>query len=71
MKTRIQFSRAFANKPFFNYLEHHGIETRAIIAPQHKKNFLESKHRITRDVFLRLMFDGVEPSEFFLAQHSV
>jgi len=54
----VQFDQAFDNSIFKNYLLKHDIEGRPIPARRHNKNVLESKHRVIRDVFLRLMEDN-------------
>ena len=50
----VLFDQAFANEKFLSYLELHGIEPRSIPSRRHNKNVLEPKHRVIRDVFLRL-----------------
>ena len=50
----VVFDRAFNNKQFRDYLNVHTISARKIPPRRHNKNALESKHRILRDIFLRL-----------------
>lgn len=50
----ILFDPAFDNEPFREYLGNHDIEPRPIPPRRHNKNVIESKHRIIRDIYLRL-----------------
>ena len=67
----IQVDQAFANDPFFKFLEFHGIEARPIPARRHNKNVLESKHKVIRDVFLRLNSHNSDVGEALQAQQSI
>jgi len=63
----VQFDQAFDNSIFKTYLEKHNIEARPIPARRHNKNVLESKHKVIRDVFLRLVEnygDDTKENEF-------
>ena len=53
----VLYDQAFENGEFKNYLESHDIEIRPIPPRRHNKNVIESKHRIIRDVYLRLKSD--------------
>eukprot|EP00171_Calliarthron_tuberculosum_P001315 IDg1315t1 len=48
------FDQAFNNDIFKNYLLKLNISPRAIPSRRHNKNVLESKHRIIRDIYIRL-----------------
>lgn len=50
----VAFDRGFNNSVFVEYLQAQDIGTRPLPPRRHSKNVLESKHRIIRDVFLRL-----------------
>ena len=50
----IQGDQAFNNDIFKNYLKKQGTEFRPVPPRRHSKNTIESKHRIIRDIYLRL-----------------
>eukprot|EP00171_Calliarthron_tuberculosum_P017605 IDg17605t1 len=50
----VLFDLAFNNTNFKKYLSSYSIEPRPIPPRRHNKNVLESKHRVIRDVYLRL-----------------
>jgi len=50
----VAFDQAFDSKLFDQFLQKYGIGKRALPARRHSKNVIESKHRIIRDVYLRL-----------------
>ena len=52
--SNVVFDRAFENEEFRRYLSLHEISARDIPPRRHNKNALESKHRVLRDIFLRL-----------------
>ena len=53
----VLFDKAFDNQEFRSYLKMSVIEPRPIPPRRHNKNVLESKHKIIRDIFLRLLGD--------------
>ena len=69
--TATQFDQAFANEMFPDYLKFHGIEPRPIPARHHNKKVLESKHKIIRDIFLRLNSDDDTVNPTVIAQQSI
>ena len=50
----VQIDQAFNNSEFKIYLSLYDINYRPVPPRRHSKNVLESKHRILRDIFLRL-----------------
>lgn len=48
------YDSAFDNSEFTMYLESHDIECRPLPPRRHNKNLIASKHRVIRDVFIRL-----------------
>lgn len=50
----VAYDRAFKNSIFAEYLRQQDIEARPLPPRRHNKNVLESKHKIIRDVFIRL-----------------
>lgn len=50
----VVYDRAFKNITFMKYLHDQNIETRLLPPRRHSNNFLELKHRVIRDIFLRL-----------------
>lgn len=48
------FDHAVKNSIFVNYLSNHDVQARPIPPCRHKKNALESKQKIIRDIFLGL-----------------
>ena len=50
----VLFDQAFNNTEFTAYLSCLGINSRPIPPRRHNKNVIESKHRIIRDIYLRL-----------------
>jgi len=50
----VVFDRGFNNAPFKSFLSKYSISARALPPRRHSKNVIESKHRIIRDIFLRL-----------------
>ena len=48
------FDQAFDNSMFRSYLNKCDIEPIALPPRRHNKNFLESKHKILRDIYIRL-----------------
>ncbi len=50
----IQFDQAFDDDIFRNFFNLYGIEFRPITVRRHNKNVTESKHKIIRDIFIRL-----------------
>ena len=54
----VAYDSEFKNSIFINYLKDQGIDARPLPSRRHNKNVLESKHRIIRDVFLRLKEEG-------------
>ncbi len=67
----IQFDQAFANERFLQFLELYGIERRPIPARRHNKNVLESKHKVIRDILLRLENGSDDVGESLRAQQSI
>ena len=67
----IQFDQAFHNEIFLKYLNTYGIEARPIPARRHNKNVLESKHKIIRDIFLRIKSEDGNISDTLAAQQSI
>ncbi len=67
----MQFDQAFDNKIFKNFLNVYGIESRPIPARRHEKNVLESKHKIIRDIFIRLESESDPSSEAMRAQQAI
>lgn len=61
----VLFDQAFDNDEFKSYLDSHDIENRPIPARRHNKNVIESKHRIIRDIYLRLKSDSENTSQHF------
>lgn len=59
----VLYDPAFHNEEFKSYLLQLGSECKAIPPRRHNKNVLESKHRVIRDVYLRLKGDSTELSE--------
>ena len=57
----VLFDPAFDNTDFKDCLTSHGINARPIPPRRHNKNVLESKHKIFRDVYLRLKAEN-EPA---------
>lgn len=66
----IQCDQAFDNSKFKSYLSIYDISPRPIPARRHNKNVLESKHRILRDMFLRLSAHSPEISESLIVQQT-
>jgi len=58
----ILYDPAFENSLFKSYVELYDIATRPIPPRRHNKNVIESKHRIIRDIFLRLKVSNEELS---------
>lgn len=56
------FDPAFNNSEFTKYLDDHGIECRPLPPRRHNKNAIESKHKIIRDIYLRLKGNQAEHS---------
>eukprot|EP00171_Calliarthron_tuberculosum_P018762 IDg18762t1 len=54
----VAFDQAFASELFLSFLDKYGIEKRSISARRHNKNVIELKHRVIRDVYLRLKEDS-------------
>jgi len=54
MPKALTFDPAFKNKMFEKFAEKYGIALRPLPPRRHSKNVIESKHRIIRDVYLRL-----------------
>lgn len=52
--TEVQGDMAFHNPEFTKYLTVYDIRFRSVPPRRHNKNVLESKHRILRDIYLRL-----------------
>jgi len=50
----VVYDRAFKNSEFEEYLQQIGASGRPIPARRHNKNVLESKHKILRNIYLRL-----------------
>ena len=50
----ILFDPAFDNDEFLNYAHTYDIETKPIPPRRHNKNVIESKHKIIRDIYLRI-----------------
>lgn len=50
----VLYGSAFDNSEFTMYLESHNIECRPLPPRRHNKNVIESKHRVIRDIFIRL-----------------
>ena len=50
----VLYDPAFNNTEFTDFLSAHDIEHRPIPTRRHNKNVIESKHRIIRDIYLRL-----------------
>lgn len=50
----VQADKAFDNNEFQQYLKVYDVSFRPIQTRRHSKNVLESKHRILRDIYLRL-----------------
>lgn len=46
--------KAFNNDIFIDHIKEYGIKFSPIPPRRHSKNAIESKHRVIRDVFLRL-----------------
>ena len=69
--TAIQFGQAFYNEPFHDYLKVFGIEYRPNPARRHKKDVLESKHKVIGDMFLSLSSDGGVIDSKIIAQQSI
>ena len=63
----ILFDQAFVNERFLQFLELFGIEPRPIPARRHNNNVLESKHKVIRDIFLRLENDCDDVGEILRA----
>ncbi len=59
----IVFDAAFDNAIFRNFLDKYGIEPRPVPPRRHNKNFLESEHRVIRDIYLRLKAANPEDTE--------
>ena len=49
----------------------YGIESRPILARRRNKNVLESKHKIIRDIFIRLESESDPSSEAMRAQQAI
>ena len=54
----IQADQAFNKDEFLSYLKIYDIKLRPVPPRRHSKNVLESKHRILRDIYLRLKEDS-------------
>jgi len=54
----VAFDQAFNSDIFLKFLGKYGIEARPLPSRRHNKNVLESKHRIIRDVYIRLKADA-------------
>ncbi len=67
----MQFDQAFDNEIFKNFLNVYGIESRPIPARRHNKNALESKHKIIRDIFIRLQSESDPSPEAMRAQQAI
>ena len=67
----IQFDQAFDNAKFQDYLQLYDITPRPIPARRHNKNVLESKHRVIRDIFLRLSDHQENTNEGLLIQQAI
>jgi len=68
----ILFDRAFKNTQFDDWMKNYGIDSNPIPPRRHNKNVLESKHRIIRDIFIRLKSaneSNIQPE--FLVQQSL
>lgn len=50
----VQGDKAFSNTDFKNYLKLNDVSFRLVSPRRHSKNVLESKHRVLRDIYLRL-----------------
>ncbi len=48
------YDPAFKNDKFQSYLSKHSIEARPLPPRRHNKNVIESKHRVIRDIYIRL-----------------
>lgn len=57
----VQGDKAFDNSEFKDYLSLYDVNFRPVPPRRHSKNVLESKHRILRDIYLRLK--SASPSE--------
>jgi len=67
----VQFDQAFNNDPFKEYLKMYGIYPRPVPARRHNKNVIESKHKIIRDIFLKLSFGKPEELGGLFAQQAI
>ena len=66
----IQFDQAFAGKEFNDFLSLHGNNPRPIPARRNYKNFIESKHNVIRDIFLRIKSFNTDFSEIMTVQQA-
>ena len=67
----IKFDQAFANKVFNDFLSLHDINPRPIPARRHNKNVIESKHKIIRDILLRIAANNEAISDIIGAQQAI
>lgn len=67
----VQFDQAFDNTPFKDYLKMYGINPRPVPARRHNKNVIESKHKIMRDIFLKLSFEKPEELGALFVQQAI
>ena len=67
----IQFDKAFSNHEFQEFLSLHGINPRSIPARRHNKNVLDSKHKMIREILLRIISGNESVSEIIAAQQAI
>lgn len=51
---KVIFDQAFNNSEFLEFAKHNQFETVALPPRRHNKNVIESKHKIIRDIYIRL-----------------
>lgn len=67
----IQGDQAFNNDIFKNHLQTHGTGFRPVPPRRHSKNAIESKHRIIRDIYLRLVSANPDVSTKLLVLQAI
>ena len=67
----IQYDQVFDINEFNEFFALHDINSRPIPARRHNKNVIESKHKIIRDIFLRIKTSLPECSETLAAKQAI
>ena len=67
----IQYDLAFNDHEFKDFLSTFDMQTRPIPARRHNKNIFKSKHKIIREIFLRIKENSETVSDTIAAQQAI